>query len=88
MKLDEAAPNGESIRDVQRVWAELTVAEAIDLFERMAYWHKENAHGEWDFGGWHTHFTDSNGNELTIEVLHVLPDDETAPKKADETGPT
>lgn len=68
MKLDESKEDGAPGRPLSRAWATLTKSEATDLLERLSIWHQEEGAGDLD-DGWHTHLSDSDGHELTIEVV-------------------
>lgn len=63
----DSGPRGSAGRAVQTAWVTLTHAEATELLATLRYWAEERAEGLPDVG-WHEHFTDSDQNELTIEI--------------------
>jgi hypothetical protein len=65
--IDDGPTDGPPGRRLNSVWVTLSVAEAEELLSSLRAWSNEVADGQLD-PGWHTHVTDSDGNELTIAV--------------------
>jgi hypothetical protein len=65
-KMDSAHSDGSPGDPLSTVWVTLTADEAVDLLDSLRVWADERAEGIAD--GWHTHITDSDGNELTVAV--------------------
>ena len=66
-RIDDGSTDGPPGRRLKLAWVTLTVGEARELLESLRYWEEEVAAGDLD-PGWHTHITDSDGNELTLAV--------------------
>jgi len=64
-KMDSGPTDGPPGTPLSTVWVTLTAEEAEGLLAALREWAAE-PEGEGD--GWHTHITDSDGNELTIAV--------------------
>ncbi len=66
-RIDDGPTDGPPGRRLKAAWVTLTVAEAMELLESLRSWDEEAAEGALD-PEWHTHISDSDGNELTVAV--------------------
>jgi hypothetical protein len=66
-RIDDGPTDGPLGRRLKAAWVTLTAVEARELLEALRFWDEGVAEGHSD-PGWHTHITDSDGNELTIAV--------------------
>jgi hypothetical protein len=66
-QIDDGPTDGPPGRPLKAACVTLSVAEARELLESLQVWGEEAAEGFVD-PGWHTHVTDSEGNELTIAI--------------------
>jgi len=64
-KMDRGPTDGPPGEPLPTVWVTLTEDEAKELLAALEVW-SEESHEE--ARGWHTHVTDSDGNELTVEI--------------------
>ncbi len=67
-QIDDGPTDGPPGRPLKTAWVTLSVAEARELLEALQVWGEEVPEGLVD-PGWHTHVTDSEGNELTIAIV-------------------
>jgi hypothetical protein len=66
-QIDDGSTDGPAGRSLTSAWVTLSVVEAHELLGSLRVWAEDVAEGRID-PGWHTHVTDSEGNELTISV--------------------
>lgn len=63
-KMDRGPTDGPPGESLSTVWITLSESEARELLASLQVWSEEDNLAP----GWHTHVTDSDGNELTIEI--------------------
>jgi hypothetical protein len=63
-KMDSGPTDGPVGDSLRTVWVTLTEDEARALLAALQVWSEESAATD----GWHTHVTDSDGNELTVAI--------------------
>jgi hypothetical protein len=66
-RIDDGSTDGPPGRRLTSAWVTLTVGEARELLYALRSWDEHVAKDAQD-PGWHTHITDSDGNELTVAV--------------------
>ncbi|MHB8694303.1 MAG: hypothetical protein ACYDHH_23940 [Solirubrobacteraceae bacterium] len=66
-QIDDGSAESGPGRQFKSAWVTLSVEEAQELHAALGLWAADVAAGESD-PQWHTHITDSDGNELTIAV--------------------
>ena len=62
-KMDSGPTGGPPSGPLSTVWVTLTKSEAQELLAALQEWSTDPSDP-----GWHTHVTDSAGNELTVAV--------------------
>jgi hypothetical protein len=72
-RIDDGTTDGPPGRPLSTAWVTLNIAEANELLGALQLWQEELAERRLD-PGWHTHLTDSDGNELTIAIEPEEPD--------------
>ena len=66
-QIDTGPTDGPPGPSVKTAWVTLSVPEAEHLLASLEVWAEETAQGRPN-PGWHTHITDEQGNELTVEI--------------------
>ena len=66
-QIDDGSAESGPGRRLRSAWVTLGVEEAHGLHAALGLWAADVAAGESD-PQWHTHITDSDGNELTIGI--------------------
>lgn len=66
-RIDDGPADGPPGRPLKSAWVTLSPSEGHDLAASLEVWAEEVTEGNAD-PGWHTHITDSDGNELTIAI--------------------
>ena len=66
-KIDDGSTEDGPGRPLKNAWVTLGIDEAQELLEALKVWAEDLAAGNLD-PGWHTHLSDSAGNELTIAI--------------------
>jgi hypothetical protein len=66
-QIDDGSPESGPGRRLKSAWVTLSEEEVQELRAALDLWAADVAEGESD-PQWHTHITDSDGNELTIAV--------------------
>jgi hypothetical protein len=74
-RMDDGVTDGPPGNPLESVWVTLNTREAIELLQALRFWAEDVDTGHED-PGWHTHITDPEGRELTIEIAPDEPQTE------------
>ena len=64
-KMDRGPTDGPPGEQLSTVWVTLSESEGKELLASLQVWSEEPHNVA---AGWHTHVTDSDGNELTVAI--------------------